>query len=157
MGRPLVPAALYKQLRRRRYLNKVFIGGIKKGTKKEEIEAHFGVFGTLTRIKFNEDETDENWRGFSFITYKEESSANAACKQRFQLLSGKKVEVKIAVPRMESNEMYGAGIIPYPPMPIPMPIPMRPLYSVPPPSFQYVQAYQYYYWPLNFSMYTQHM
>ena len=123
---------------RRRFLNKVFIGGIKRGTLNKDIEAHFSTYGTLTRIHFNEDGLDEKWRGYCFITFKEESSASSACKQRFHLLNGKKVEVKIAVPKMEPIELSGTGNG----TSTPIPTPIEPIYSVPHYAY-YPEMYPY--------------
>ena len=62
------------------------------------------------------------------ITYGEECSASAACRQGFHLLNGKKVEVKIAVPKMEPIELCTTGFTPS----APIPTPIEPIYSVPP-------------------------
>ena len=94
------------------------------GTKKEEIQNHFSVHGTITKIVFNDDEKDENWRSYAFITYKNETSASAACKQRFQRLHGKKVKVEIAVSKNESTKITEN---PY--------LPMQQFHSLPTPEF----------------------
>jgi RNA recognition motif-containing protein len=63
---------------------------------------HFSQFGRVTEIDLKRDKETNRMTGFGFVTFEDEAEADNACKNYYQTLLGKKVEVKLAEPRNRS-------------------------------------------------------
>lgn len=83
--------------------SKIFVGGLSKDTTKEEFEHYFAKYGQITDgIVMTDRETGRS-RGFGFITFESEASADKVVSQAVHIISGKQVETKKAIPKAEIN------------------------------------------------------
>lgn len=88
-------------------LLKIFVGGMNPSTTEDDIRNIFGEYGAITEIHIATDKVTKKPRGFAFITYEEEDSADKASEQPKQELCGKKVDVKKALPQNDNNSRGG--------------------------------------------------
>ena len=58
--------------------SKLFVGGLAWATSDESLRTHFEEFGEVTETKIVTDRETGRSRGFGFVTYAEEASANEA-------------------------------------------------------------------------------
>ncbi|CAN0917757.1 RNA-binding protein 1 [Linum grandiflorum] len=79
--------------------NKIFVGGLLSTTTIQEFRSFFEIFGAVTDATLVHDKLSGRPRGFGFITYESEDSADAALEKRFHQLNGSDVEVKRANPK----------------------------------------------------------
>ncbi|KAK9119289.1 hypothetical protein Scep_017382 [Stephania cephalantha] len=84
---------------------KIFIGGlppsVDSGTLKELFEHQFGSVEEATVIG-NQSGKHVVSRGFGFVTFKSQESVIAAVNAHYVMISGKKVEIKGAIPKPKS-------------------------------------------------------
>ena len=78
---------------------KIFVGGLSANLTQEEFRSYFEKFGKITDVVVMYDSTTHRPRGFGFITFESEDSADSAVETTFQTLNCKTVEVKKAIPR----------------------------------------------------------
>lgn len=78
---------------------KVFIGGIGHDVTEESFRGFFEQFGTLTDCVIMHDFVTRRPRGFGFVAYAKRSSVDQLLQQQYYDLNGRRVEVKLAVPR----------------------------------------------------------
>lgn len=78
---------------------KIFVGGLSANVTQEEFRGYFEKFGKITDVVVMYDSATHRPRGFGFITFESEESADGAVETTFQTLNGKTVEVKKAIPR----------------------------------------------------------
>eukprot|EP00445_Apocalathium_hangoei_P091447 CAMPEP_0204230560 /NCGR_PEP_ID=MMETSP0361-20130328/88060_1 /ASSEMBLY_ACC=CAM_ASM_000343 /TAXON_ID=268821 /ORGANISM="Scrippsiella Hangoei, Strain SHTV-5" /LENGTH=97 /DNA_ID=CAMNT_0051199617 /DNA_START=95 /DNA_END=384 /DNA_ORIENTATION=- len=88
---------------------KLFLGGVSPNTQKEDLEAHFGQYGTITDsvVMFK----DGRHRGFGFVTFAEDEAADAVLAEP-QVIHERVIDVKRAVPGNEApppKYISGAG------------------------------------------------
>ena len=81
-----------------RQRNKVFIGGLSSDTTEDDLRNHFYHFGQVMEAELKYDKHTSRHRGFGFVTFQSAESAQDACKNHFQKIKGKKVEIKEALP-----------------------------------------------------------
>ncbi|CAA6663026.1 unnamed protein product [Spirodela intermedia] len=86
---------------------KIFVGGLSANVTQEEFRGYFEKFGKITDVVVMYDSATHRPRGFGFITFESEESADGAVETTFQTLNGKTVEVKKAIPRDGGG---GAGV-----------------------------------------------
>ncbi|XP_033640420.1 glycine-rich RNA-binding protein GRP1A-like [Asterias rubens] len=82
-------------------LRKLFLGGLKRSTTKEDLEEHFGKLGTVVHAAVAMDQ-QQNSKGFAFVTMKtidETDSVLLAQEESPMDLQGKKIEVRRAIPK----------------------------------------------------------
>ena len=77
--------------------SKVFIGGIHQDLSSHDIKEYFSKFGAIEKCNLLPDRSTGRHRGFAFISYVDEIHADLACVNQFQMIKGKKVEVKKAL------------------------------------------------------------
>ena len=79
--------------------NKVFVGGLHYDTRDAELCQYFERFGRIisSEVMFNR-ETHKS-RGFGFVVFELEQSAELVCAQAEHTLDNKVVEIKRAIPR----------------------------------------------------------
>ncbi|KAM7250199.1 hypothetical protein ACFE04_022082 [Oxalis oulophora] len=89
---------------------KIFLGGLPLGISEEEIKDFFKIFGEITEVVVMKDRESKKSRGFGFITFELEESADNLLKNKFYELEDKnevgnkkKVEVKRAIPKVYKN------------------------------------------------------
>ena len=58
--------------------SKLFVGGLAWATSDESLRTHFEEYGEVSETKVVTDRETGRSRGFGFVTYAEEESANAA-------------------------------------------------------------------------------
>jgi cold-inducible RNA-binding protein len=58
--------------------SKLFVGGLAWATSDESLRVHFEEFGEVSETKIVTDRETGRSRGFGFVTYAEEASANEA-------------------------------------------------------------------------------
>lgn len=89
---------------------KIFVGGLSSSLTEEEFKNYFEKFGKITDVVVMHDNTTNRPRGFGFITFDSEESVEEVIQESFYELSGKRVEVKKAVPKdynMRTNAKRG--------------------------------------------------
>lgn len=84
---------------------KIFVGGLSKDTTKEEFERYFEKYGEIVDAIVMTDRETGISRGFGFITFSDEKSADRVVSQAVHIISDKQVETKKAIPK---NQMLGA-------------------------------------------------
>lgn len=73
---------------------KIFVGGLPHGVTEEEIKQFFSArYGLVKEFKMKYDENKQRPRGFGFITFETEQSADQALQDHFILLNDKQVDI----------------------------------------------------------------
>ncbi|TYH25779.1 hypothetical protein ES288_A03G196600v1 [Gossypium darwinii] len=80
---------------------KIFVGGLPRSITDEEFKGYFEKFGSIVDAVVIHDKETKRSRGFGFVTYEAEESANLVLRTNFHLLNNKRVEVKKVTPRKE--------------------------------------------------------
>ena len=77
---------------------RLFIGGISKQTREENILQHFKKLGKSLRscILFRGEQKAPSHRGFGFVTFKDQADGKEALRKELHLINGKFVQLKIA-------------------------------------------------------------
>jgi RNA recognition motif-containing protein len=81
--------------------NKIFIGGLHPSVDREELKAHFSIYGYIKDACVMFDPKTKRSRGFGFITYQEGYQAYCAINQR-HTFRDKVVELKYAQPKLSA-------------------------------------------------------
>jgi len=81
---------------------KVFVGGLSLDTTKEEFQAYFSKFGKVTESMIMLDRDSGRPRGFGFVTFDDEDTADKVVVSGSHSLRNKPVECKKAVPKAEA-------------------------------------------------------
>jgi len=76
--------------------NKIFVGGLPWATTDDGLREAFGGYGEITEATVIQDRETGRSRGFGFITYAEESSAQSALEMNGRELDGRTLRVDIA-------------------------------------------------------------
>ncbi|CAN8245683.1 unnamed protein product [Cochlearia groenlandica] len=78
---------------------KIFVGGLASSVTEAEFKNYFAQFGVITDVVVMYDHRTQRPRGFGFISYDSEEAVDKVLQRTFHELSGKMVEVKLAVPK----------------------------------------------------------
>jgi RNA-binding protein Musashi len=81
--------------------NKIFIGGLHPSVDRDELKAHFSIYGYIKDACVMFDPKTKRSRGFGFITYQEGYQAHCAINQR-HTFRDKVVELKYAQPKLST-------------------------------------------------------
>ncbi|XP_052005584.1 LOW QUALITY PROTEIN: heterogeneous nuclear ribonucleoprotein A0, like [Xyrauchen texanus] len=87
-------------------VKKIFIGGLKDDIEDEHLSEYFCQFGAIEKAQVITDKDTGKKRGFGFVYFEDNDSADKAVVMKFHTVSGHKVEVKKALTK---QEMQGAG------------------------------------------------
>ena len=72
---------------------KVFVGGLPHGVTDDEIKQFFSRYGFVKEFKMMYDENKQRPRGFGFITFEQEESANQVLQEHYIQFNGKQVSL----------------------------------------------------------------
>lgn len=99
-------------------MRKMFIGGINRNTKVDDMGAHFSQFGEILDKVIISDAEGRS-RGFGFVTYALSSSVEEAFRNKPHRIDEKEVDIKRAIPRemppsahTRCNKLFIGGISP---------------------------------------------
>ena len=85
--------------------NQIFIKNLPYTLTQEELKRHFAPLGDITQVLVIEDRETKRSRGFGFITFATEASAqNAIDTMNGQLLEGRRLQVSLARPFVKKEE-----------------------------------------------------
>ena len=79
--------------------SKIFVGGLDRSVDEGVVRNFFQQFGPVVEVLVMRDPHNHQSRGFGFITFQRDDSANQVLQNRYHDMLGKRVEVKSAVPR----------------------------------------------------------
>ena len=83
---------------------KIFVGGLKRETTKNDLEDYFSHFGKVRKLDLVMDPQEPNKnRGFAFVQYETVEACELACGQQYHTIDGHKVEVKRAILKPPGN------------------------------------------------------
>lgn len=109
---------------------KIFVGGLSADLTEDEFKNYFEKFGQITDVVVMHDSVTNRPRGFGFITFDSIESVDSVLQNNFHELSGRRVEVKRAVPKKGncngghiSNPRTPGGKSPLPNRNVPFPYP----------------------------------
>lgn len=97
------------------------MGGLHYETRDSSLQAYFEQFGPVTTAEVMFNRETHKSRGFGFVVFENEESANAVLQSTHHTVNGKVVEVKRAVPRSQSStggsNPSSPALMGYPPSP----------------------------------------
>jgi len=85
---------------------KVFVGGLPHGVTDDQIKQFFARYGPVKEFKMMYDENKQRPRGFGFITFDTEESANQVLQEHYIQFSGKQIEVKPQIHNLKQQLPY---------------------------------------------------
>ncbi|KAI8550119.1 hypothetical protein RHMOL_Rhmol06G0079700 [Rhododendron molle] len=83
--------------------NKLYVGGISKGTTEDALKAHFLKYGAVVAAVVAKDRETGNPRGFGFVSLEDSSAVERALGDTHCILE-RMVEVSKAIPRSEQHQ-----------------------------------------------------
>ena len=87
-------------------VKKIFIGGLKDDIEEDHLRDCFSQFGAVEKAEVITDKETGKKRGFGFVYFEDNDSADKAVVLKFHMINGHKVEVKKALTK---QEMQAAG------------------------------------------------
>ncbi|KAF5193435.1 Glycine-rich rna-binding protein 2 protein [Thalictrum thalictroides] len=89
---------------------KLFVGGLSFGTDDQQLKEAFSSFGDVTEARVITDRDSGRSRGFGFVSYNDEESANSALSAMDgQDVGGRNIRVSIANDRPRGGGYGGGG------------------------------------------------
>ncbi|XP_065129133.2 heterogeneous nuclear ribonucleoprotein A0, like [Paramisgurnus dabryanus] len=87
-------------------VKKIFVGGLKDDIEEEHLSDYFSQFGAVEKAQVLTDKDTGKKRGFGFVFFDDNDSADKAVLMKYHDINGHKVEVKKALTK---EEMQAAG------------------------------------------------
>lgn len=88
---------------------KIYIGNLPYKLSEAQLGDHFNSFGEITDLVIIKDRDTGRSKGFGFITFGEQSSAQEALSMHEKDIEGKKIVVSMAKPQEKRTGGGGAG------------------------------------------------
>uniref|UniRef100_A0A3B4E6V1 RRM domain-containing protein n=1 Tax=Pygocentrus nattereri TaxID=42514 RepID=A0A3B4E6V1_PYGNA len=89
-------------------VKKIFVGGLKDDIEEKDLHDFFAQFGVIEKAEVITDKDTGKKRGFGFVHFEDNDSADKAVVLKFHTIKGHKVEVKKALTRQEIQAAGGA-------------------------------------------------
>lgn len=83
--------------------NQLFIGNLAFSTTKEDLEGAFSVYGPIVEVKIPTDRYTGRVRGFAFVTFENQQSAEKALALDGKELNGRPIRVNVAQEKKEGS------------------------------------------------------
>lgn len=83
--------------------NKIYVGNLPYSTTENEFRETFGQFGKVSELNLIKDRHTDQCKGFGFVTYETNDSAQHALTFDGQEFKGRKLKVNIARERTANN------------------------------------------------------
>ncbi len=83
--------------------NQLFIGNLAFSTTKEDLEGAFSVYGPIIEVKIPTDRYTGRVRGFAFVTFENQQSAEKALALDGKELNGRPIRVNVAQEKKEGS------------------------------------------------------
>lgn len=95
---------------------KLWIAGLSWDTTDDSLFNYFARFGEIEKASIMRDKVTGKSRGFGFVTYKKQETTDEALKKTDLELDGRKLELKLAVPKggaisAQPKKIYVAGML----------------------------------------------
>ncbi|XP_062856604.1 heterogeneous nuclear ribonucleoprotein A0-like [Trichomycterus rosablanca] len=88
-------------------VKKIFVGGLKDDIQEDDLNEYFAQFGVIEKAEVITDKNTGKKRGFGFIHFEDNDSADKAVVVKFHTINGHKVEVKKALTKQEMQAAEG--------------------------------------------------
>jgi cold-inducible RNA-binding protein len=88
-------------------MNKLFVGNLSFAMNEADLQETFGVYGEITDITIPLDRDTKKSKGFGFITFKDDKSANNALALDGKEFGGRNLRVSIANSKESSGGSRG--------------------------------------------------
>jgi len=97
--KPFVPKSIFESFKSSPTVGdrKIFVGGLGQDITEEDLHEFFSKFGEIKKIHLITDRDTNRSRGFCFILFSNEISANLALTSKTICIKGKQVDIKKAV------------------------------------------------------------
>ncbi|KAK7137914.1 hypothetical protein R3I94_013532 [Phoxinus phoxinus] len=89
-------------------VKKIFVGGLKENIEENDLTDYFSQFGMIEKAEVITDKDTGKKRGFGFVHFEDNDSADKAVVLKFHMINGNKVEVKKALTKQEIQAAGGA-------------------------------------------------
>lgn len=89
-------------------VKKIFVGGLKEDIEENTLTEYFSQFGMIEKSEVITDKDTGKKRGFGFVHFEDNDSADKAVVLKFHMINGHKVEVKKALTKQEIQAAGGA-------------------------------------------------
>ncbi|KAF7661613.1 hypothetical protein LDENG_00256650 [Lucifuga dentata] len=90
-------------------VNKIFVGGLKDHIEPDHLTEYFSQYGVVEKAEIISDKQTGRKRGFGFVQFEDNDSADKAVLSKFHTVNGNKVEVKKALSIKEMESVGGRG------------------------------------------------
>ncbi|XP_046879066.1 heterogeneous nuclear ribonucleoprotein A0-like [Hypomesus transpacificus] len=90
-------------------VKKIFVGGLKDDIEDEHLNEYFSQYGAIEKAEVITDKETGKKRGFGFVYFEDNDSADKAVLLKYHTINGHKVEVKKALTKQEMQAAGGRG------------------------------------------------